>query len=791
MFAKMQGGVLVVAVMALVAVAARAEGLQITTLAGTAGTTGMADGTGAAAQFNLPSGVATDSAGNIYVADKSNHTIRKVTPTGDVTTLAGTAGASGSQDGDGTAALFNYPHGVAVDSGLNVYVADSQNNTIRVIAPDGSVRTLAGLAGTPGSRDGTGSQASFNNPEGVAVDADLNVYVGDTGNHTIRKVTPAGVVTTLAGTAGTAGSADGTGTAAQFNGPGGVAVDKNGNIYVADTGNHTIRVVTSTGGVTTLAGNPLVSDTANGTGGLANFITPHGVAVDNAGNILVADEDSQTIRMVTPAGVVTTLAGLGGSAGSDNGAGIAARFFNPAGVAVDGSNGNVYVADSANDTIRKGVAAPSDALRIELNWDVPCDLDLFVKEPALDANGQPNVVSFENQNSLTGGTYPIDVIGGTGPEMVYWTNLPGGTFEFWVANTSGTDSVSFIINVYENGKVVQTVTGVFSTGTEGEESTHATVSVLGANSGADGVPNIAPTGAAGEVTNPIDGFGMTVANSNGGVVELALDDQNLINKSAYDASTDFLGIGQALVPGGSKIPGYSPAAKFTSSGLYVAEAALFSPGDTTIRKGHGRLMLAVSQREIDGTTNYDSSTAFPRSITPKSLRAKLDLTGAAKARADTVTFSGLMELPVGLKLPSKTSSRAVETMDLAVGIGNIIDHLAVDYRGRTINKSKGDAGNVKSVSVKFPKPDRQTGLTFGTTKQRLATVTVTLSKNAYVANGFDTEGVSGTPKASTLKIQTAIMLAGITYQNRVTVGIKVTKKRGTPDSVSLTQTRAQ
>jgi uncharacterized repeat protein (TIGR01451 family) len=338
-----------------------------------------------------------------------------------------------------------------------------------------------------------------------------------------------------------------------------------------------------------------------------------------------------------------------------------------------------------------------------------------------------------------------------------------------------------------------TASGDFSDTNTANDSASATAdpSLPPPNSGAEGVPNIAPTGDPGWVSNPLDGFGMEVASSNGGVIVLALDDAGLINRSAYDASTNFLGIGQATVQGGATVPSYSPACKFTASSLYVADASLFPAGDTTTRKGHGRLTLAVSQREIDGTTNYDPATDFSRKITPKSLRGKLDLSGAAKARADSVTFTGMIELPVGLKLPSRTSSRAVETMDLAVGIGNIIDHLAVDSRGRTINKSKGDAGNVKSVSVRFPKADKKTGLTFGTAKQRMATVTVTLSNKAFVANGFDTEGVSGTPKANTLKIQTAIVLAGITYQNRVTTGIKVGKKRGTPDNVSLTQTRAQ
>ena len=160
-----------------------------------------------------------DSAGNVYVADSANNTIRKVTPAGVVTTLAGLAGSCGSADGTGSAARFYCPAGVAVDSAGNVYVADMHNNTIRKVTPAGVVTTLAGLAGSPGSADGTGSAARFNDPYGVAVDSAGNVYVADTGNNTIRKVTPGGVVTTLAGLAGSAGSADGTGSAARFDYP--------------------------------------------------------------------------------------------------------------------------------------------------------------------------------------------------------------------------------------------------------------------------------------------------------------------------------------------------------------------------------------------------------------------------------------------------------------------------------------------------------------------------------------------------------------------------------------------
>jgi hypothetical protein len=324
-----------------------------TTLAGLAESQGTNDGTGSAARFSLPLGVAVDGADNVYVADNDNQTIRKVTPAGVVTTLAGLAGTQGTNDGTGSAARFEYPYGLAVDRAGNVYVADQGNDTIRKVTPAGAVTTLAGLPGTQGTNDGTGSAARFSFPAGVAVDNVGNVYVADNHNDTIRKVTPAGVVTTLAGLGGSPGSADGTGSAARFSLPLGVAVDSADNVYVADNDNQTIRKVTPAGVVTTLAGLAGTQGTNDGTGSAARFSFPGSVTVDGGGNIYVADTYNQTIRKVTPAGAVTTLAGLAGTQGTNDGTGSAARFSFPWGVAVDFA-GDVYVADNHNDTIRKG-----------------------------------------------------------------------------------------------------------------------------------------------------------------------------------------------------------------------------------------------------------------------------------------------------------------------------------------------------------------------------------------------------------------------------------------------------
>src|SRR5205823_3531610 len=214
---------------------------------------GSADGTGSAARFNSPAGVALDSAGNTYVADTVNSTIRKITPAGVVTTFAGLAGSTGSANGTGSAARFNFPSGVAVDrAGTgNIYVGDTNNFTIRQITPAAVVTTLAGSPGVRGGANGTGSAASFELPEGMAVDSTGNIYVADTDASTIRKITPGGVVSTFAGSFAKFGSLNGTGSAARFNLPTDVAVDSSNNLYVADTNNCTIRKITPAAAVTT------------------------------------------------------------------------------------------------------------------------------------------------------------------------------------------------------------------------------------------------------------------------------------------------------------------------------------------------------------------------------------------------------------------------------------------------------------------------------------------------------------------------------------------------------------
>jgi len=311
------------------------------------GTAGRLDGTGTSAQLNNPTGAAFSPSGDLYIADYGNNSIRKVTTAGVVTTFAGsTAGASGSANGTGTAATFNAPGGIAIDYAGVIYVADQFNSRIRKIALDGTVSTLAGSS-TGYLDNATGTAAKFYWPWGLAVDTSGNVYVADTYNNMIRKITPSGSVSTIAGTT-SAGFADGSGSAARFNYPSGVAIGPDGVLYVADQDNNRIRKVTTAGVVTTLAGSG-TKGTVDGLSTAAQFASPHGIAVDANANVYVADEYSHSIRKIAPDGSVYTIAGS--VEGYQDGSSDTARFSHPLGLATS-SIGNLYIVERGNNRIR-------------------------------------------------------------------------------------------------------------------------------------------------------------------------------------------------------------------------------------------------------------------------------------------------------------------------------------------------------------------------------------------------------------------------------------------------------
>ena len=318
----------------------------VTTFAGSA-TGGFANGVGAAAQFNNPIGIATDAQGNIYVSDSFNNRIRKIGSDGTVTTIAGNGTAGLTPSGPAADAEFYGPQGLAVDASGNIFVADFGNNVIRKISTAGTVTTFAGN-GIAGYVDGAATVAEFNGPAGLAFDKQGNLYVADNNNNMIRKITAAGVVSRVAGTK-TPGYVNGTvntttGVYTSFRSPNGLVLDAAGNIFVADLGNNAIREITPAGVVTTIAGGP---------GQTTLLGSPGALAMDAHGNFFITDESGRVIEL-NSSKVLYPLAGTTNVAGFADGTGVVAQFNTPQGICVDAS-GNIFVADFNNNRIRKVV----------------------------------------------------------------------------------------------------------------------------------------------------------------------------------------------------------------------------------------------------------------------------------------------------------------------------------------------------------------------------------------------------------------------------------------------------
>ncbi|GAA5142016.1 hypothetical protein GCM10023213_27220 [Prosthecobacter algae] len=345
-------------------------------------------------QFKSPNDVATDSSGAVYVTDPGHFRICKVLPSGQVVVVAG--GTQGSTDGAGATAEFNDPYGIAVDGQGNLYVTD--NHTVRKVTPQGAVTTLAGMPGESGAVDGAGAAARFGPLRGIAVTSNGVIFLPDPANHTLRKITPEGQVTTFAGKAGTEGHVQGTGGTIRFKQPSDVTLDNLGNLYVADTGNDAIRKLPTVGSSSTLASwnfhnewfvypahivwarnqlfvtdeaygvvyqiDPTRGDksivagvkgrhgTADGGVGTSRFHNPRGLAANSIGDIYIADNISNTLRKLSFSNQLTTVAGSVGSRGSADGQGSSARFLWPSALCVQ-PDGQIYVADSGNGTIRK------------------------------------------------------------------------------------------------------------------------------------------------------------------------------------------------------------------------------------------------------------------------------------------------------------------------------------------------------------------------------------------------------------------------------------------------------
>jgi len=403
---------------------AHAQPYAFSTIAGAAGQRVTTDGTNNSARFYWPRCLGLDAAGNIFVSDDT--TLRKITRSGTnwiVTTLAGLPRTSGGIDGTNKAARFDTPSGLALDAATNVFLADYGNHTIRKITPVGTnwiVTTIAGLADVSGSADGTNQVARFLNPFGLVMDQRGHLFVADSGNHTIREMIPDGtnwIVKTLAGLAGSPGSADGTNTVARFRLPRYVAAQTNGVLYVTDRGNATIRQMTPVGSnwvVTTIAGLAGQKDDTDGTNSAARFDGPDGLALDAGNRLYVTDANIDNLRRLTPEGtnwVVTTLGGRAGVPGSADGFGTNALFNYPDCILLDAA-GRAFIADRDNYTIRRGVPVLPLALRIDsfgqqvaLSWPTGEVTFRLEKQAFLSTNNAWNLVT--NAPVETGGRWNV------------------------------------------------------------------------------------------------------------------------------------------------------------------------------------------------------------------------------------------------------------------------------------------------------------------------------------------------------------------------------------------------
>ena len=400
----------------------------------------------------ISSSIAVDKSGNVFVINSREHQILKFTPDGDTSIFAGSYGVSGATDGTGTAAKFKDPNSIAIGSDGNFFVSDFGNNTIRKITPEGIVTTLAG-SGTAGSADGTGASASFNYPQGLVVDSKNNIFVCDSENNLIRKVTSEGVVTTFAGSGASGSNDSATGTSATFRYPWGITIDSNDNLYISDYNNQKIRKITPEGVVSTFVGSGAIGQ-SNGYKDAASFNYPKGLTVDNNENIYVADFHNSLIRKITPEGNVTTFAGFKPCMECvyDNanrrwiyfdGFGDKASFNNPSDIAVFGDD--LYVADTGNRVLRKIAIVKSATPEITELSDVTINEDESYSDTlrATDEEGDAITYSASSDTSAVTASITDSIL--TITPNANWNGV--ANIKAYASDGNSKDSTSFALTV--------------------------------------------------------------------------------------------------------------------------------------------------------------------------------------------------------------------------------------------------------------------------------------------------------------------------------------------------------
>jgi sugar lactone lactonase YvrE len=448
----------------------------ISTFAGN-GTRGYSgdNGPAASAQLYDPIQVALDATGNLYIADALNGRIRRVTPAGTISSVAGNGVPGFSGDGSlAVNAQLNKPAGVAADPAGNLYIADTDNRRIRKVLTGGSISTVAGDGTTGFSGDGAAAAtAQLNEPQGVALDASGMLLIADTANHRVRQVAPGGTIVTLAGSGSPGFSGDsGAATSAQLFAPAGVAVDASGNVYIADSNNHRVRRITSGGLISTFAGTGALGYSGDGSpAASATLHYPYGLAIDGAGNLYIADTRNARIRKVNPAGTITTVAGTGaeGFAG-DGGPAASAQLYAPLAVAVD-TPGNLYIADTYNHRIRKvtpegaistvagtGVAGSAGdgaaATSAQLNLPKGVAVDLLGNVYISDSNGRRiRMVGSDGKISTVAGNGTEGYSGDGGPATNAQLSHPVGLAVDLHGRVYVADSLNHAVRLLGSGSV--------------------------------------------------------------------------------------------------------------------------------------------------------------------------------------------------------------------------------------------------------------------------------------------------------------------------------------------------
>jgi streptogramin lyase len=425
-----------------------AQTFTVSTLAGSFA--GSVDGVGSAARFDSPQGIAVDSKRNVYVADRGNHTIRKITPGGVVTTLAGTSQSQGFVNANGTSAKFYLPQSVVVDANDNVYVADLGNHRIRKITPNGDVTTFAGNGQyySNASYDGNGTAATFSAPIGLAIDASGNIYVTEQIGK-IRKITPSGDVTTIAGQGGSTTSTDGNGTAATFNQPSGIAVAADGSLYVGEYSGNKIRKIATNGDVTTIAGDG-TAGFADGNGSNAKFNGIKQLSIAPDGNIYVADFSNYRVRKVTPTGDVTTFAGSSNPGNTDGD--ISTATFTYIGGVVPFNNEYIIICDEGWRRIRvaksctnaTSSSTASACYSYEWNNLYLTSSGTYTSSGLVGANGCDSIATLNLTIYNGSETYDTVTVCGTYTDGNGDTYTESGNYEVYLTNQYGCDSLIYL-----------------------------------------------------------------------------------------------------------------------------------------------------------------------------------------------------------------------------------------------------------------------------------------------------------------------------------------------------------